>query len=151
MPCRSSTTVGAKPVGGLTIPAAVCISAPAPRGCPQCASPTSGAHPNRRQAEHTTTSRLLGDSPTTGAKQPTGKAQYRTAGRVLQARSEGSGLGSSTRAASAARRVPAKRDCAVKKMVPGTGLEPAHREVTDFKSVASAYSATLAYFVISFI
>ena len=111
MPCRSSTTVGAKPVGGLTIPAAVCISAPAPRGCPQCASPTSGAHPNRRQAEPPTTTRLPGFSPATGA-QPAGKAQYRTAGRVLQARSEGSGLGSSTRAASAARRVPAKRDCA---------------------------------------
>ena len=72
--------------------------------------------PNRRQAEPTTTTRLLGFSPTTGA-QPAGtaQAQYRTAGRVLQARSEGSGLGSSTRAASAARHVPAKRDCAVDK------------------------------------
>ena len=38
------------------------------------------------------------------------RRRYRTAGRVLQARSEGSGLASSTLAASVARRAPAKRD-----------------------------------------
>ena len=45
----------------------------------------------------------------------TAQAQYRTAGRVLQARSDRSVLAYVTGAASAARRVPAKRDCAVNK------------------------------------
>jgi len=38
------------------------------------------------------------------------KVRYRTAGRVLQARSEGSVLWYSTRASSAARRAPAQQD-----------------------------------------
>ena len=59
----------------------------------------------------------------------TAQAQYRTAGRVLQARSDRSVLAYVTGAASAARRVPAKRDCAVnKKMADLQGFEPRQSE-----------------------
>ena len=66
-------------------------------------SRTTGTHPNRRQAESSTTSRLSGNSRTTGAKASGQGAISRRYSRVLQARSEGSGLMSSTQAASAAR------------------------------------------------
>jgi len=68
----------------------------------------------RRQAEQNTTLPVVPEARQK-AQQPAARSQerYRTAGRVLQARSEGSVLRYSTRAASAARRAPAKRDRSV--------------------------------------
>ena len=73
-------------------------------------SRTTGAHPNRRQAEPTTTSRLLGDSPTTGARASglRSGALSRRYPRVLSRRRRGRGLTSSTEPTSEDKARPGK-------------------------------------------